>query len=495
MVFDFARRRAELTPDRTAFVEAAGGRSLTYRDFDRRAERAALLLRDLGVLPGDRVALLMLNEIAFFEILFAAARIGAIAVPLNWRLATDELRLILADCSPRLLVHDRTHADMAARLGAAALPLADYESRIAAASSSSPRRDDSWPSEGLWYLLYTSGTTGRPKAVIQTFGMALANYVNLGQAIGLTASDRTLNFLPLFHTAGINLHTLPTLIAGGIVTMLPRFDADHVIVAVEAGRVTCIFGVPAVYQALALHPRFAALDLGRVRSWACGGAPLPEPLLRRFLERGARVCAGYGMTETGPTLCLMDAEAVETRIGASGKAQILSRLRIVDAAGHDVAAGRSGEILVKGANVTPGYWNNAEATRAAFTADGWLRTGDIGRLDGDGYLTVIDRIKDMFISGGENVYPAEVEHALLAHPEVLEAAVIGVADERWGEVGRAFVVPRRDARPEPEQLRAFCRERIAGYKVPKSILVVADLPRTAAGKVQKHVLRSMEIRL
>lgn len=489
MIFDFARRRAELAPDRIAFIEAASGRTLTYRAFDQRAERAAHLLRDLGVGRGDRVATLMLNETAFFEILFSAARLGAIVVPLNWRLAADELRPILADCSPRLLVHDRANAEMAQRLSVPVLSLADYEARIA---TPPPARlgDGAWSPDGIWYLLYTSGTTGRPKAVIQTFGMALANYVNLGQAIDLTSADRTLNFLPLFHTAGINLHTLPTLIAGGSVRIFPKFDVEWVIAAIGGGDVTCFFGVPAVYQALALHPRFAAVDLGRVRSWGCGGAPLPEPLLRVFLNRGARVCAGYGMTETGPTLCLMDPAGVETRIGSCGKPQILSRVRIVDAEGRDVAAGAPGEVLVKGANVTPGYWNNDEATRAAFTADGWLRTGDVGCVDAEGYVTIVDRIKDMFISGGENVYPAEVEHALLAHPEVLEAAVIGVADERWGEVGRAFVVPRQNARPEPERLRAFCRDRIAGYKVPKTILLVADLPRTAAGKVQKHVLRT-----
>ncbi len=485
MVADFARRRAETDPDRIAFIEAASGHTLAYRDFDRRAGSAARLLRSLGIGRGDRVATLTLNEIAFFEILVATARIGAIVVPLNWRLAADELRPILADCAPRLLVHDAANATMATQLAAPLLSLFDYEARLAAGE----RFDSDWPADGIWYLLYTSGTTGRPKAVIQTFGMAEANHVNLRHAIGLSGDDRTLNFLPLFHTAGINLHTLPTLMSGGAVTIFPKFDAGQVLAAIDAGKVTCFFGVPTVYQALTAHPEFAATGFSTVRSWASGGAPLPEPLLRIFLARGARVCGGYGMTETGPTLCLMDPANVETKIGSSGKVQALSQVRVVDAQGRDVPTGMSGEVLVKGANVTPGYWNDEAATRAAFTADGWLKTGDVGRVDADGYVTIVDRIKDMFISGGENVYPAEVERALLAHPEVQEVAVIGVSDERWGEVGRAFVVPRADARPEPERLRAFCRERVAGYKVPKTILVVADLPRTAAGKVQKHLLR------
>lgn len=489
MLFDFARRRAEIAPDRLAFIEAASGRRLTYRDFDERAERAASVLLEHGLGPGDRVATLTLNGTAFFEVLFAAARIGVIVVPLNWRLSVEEIRAIVADCGPRLLLHDDANAAMAARLPVPQLTLAGYDAKVAAAPLAR-HSDGAWAANGIWYLLYTSGTTGKPKAVIQTFGMALANYVNVVQAIDLTSADRVLNFLPLFHTAGINLYTLPTLIAGGSVTVLPKFDVDQVMAAIAEGAVTCFFGVPTVYQSIAQHAGFAASDLGRVRSWGCGGASLPEPLLRTFLGRFVRVCNGYGMTETGPTLCLMDAGNVEAKIGSAGKPQLLSQIRIVDTGGRPLGSGLSGEIQVRGANVTPGYWNNPAATKAAFTADGWLRTGDVARLDEDGYVTVVDRIKDMFISGGENVYPAEVEHALLAHPEVLEAAVIGVADERWGEVGRAFVVPRTAKKPDAESLRTYCRERIAAYKVPKTIQIVAELPRTAAGKVQKHILRS-----
>jgi len=227
MIFDFARRRAEIAPDRLAFIEAASGRRLTYRAFDERAERAAAVLLDHGLGPGDRVATLSLNGTAFFEILFAAARIGVIVVPLNWRLSVDELRAIVADCAPRLVIHDDTNAAIAARLPVPQLALAGYEQRAAAATLSR-HGDGIWAANGIWYLLYTSGTTGKPKAVIQTFGMALANYVNVVQAIDLTSADRVLNFLPLFHTAGINLYTLPTLIAGGSVTVLPKISVGSV---------------------------------------------------------------------------------------------------------------------------------------------------------------------------------------------------------------------------------------------------------------------------
>jgi len=490
-IFDIARRRAEIAPDRIAFVERATGRSLTYRDLDLRAERAARILLARGLVRGDRVAALTLNDIAFFEILLGCAKAGLVLVPLNWRLAIDELAAILSDCTPRLLIHDAANADAAGQLerrgGPPVLSLATYEAETIAPAE--PLGDGAWPADGLWYLLYTSGTTGRPKAVMQTFGMAMANYVNIAQAIDLTSADRTLNMLPLFHTAGINLHTLPTLIAGGRVTVMPKFDPEQTLAAIGAGEVTCFFGVPAIYQALAAQRGFAHADLGRVRSWGCGGAPLPIPLLRRFLDRGARVCNGYGMTETGPTVFLMDPDHVEAKLGSVGKAQILSQIRIVDADGKDVPAGLAGEVWIRGQNVTPGYWNNPEATRAAFAEDGWLKTGDVGRRDAEGYAYLVDRIKDMYISGGENVYPAEIEQVLLDHPDVLEAAVVGAPDERWGEVGRAFVVGRPGRSPAADALRAHCRGHLAAFKVPKSISLVSELPRTAAGKVQKHLLK------
>jgi fatty-acyl-CoA synthase len=325
--------------------------------------------------------------------------------------------------------------------------------------------------------------------VIQTVGMALANYVNVQQATGLTGADRMANFLPLFHTAGINLHTLPLFMAGGTTTVLPKFEVDPLLDLIEQGRMSVLFAVPAIYQAISLSPRFATVDLTRVRHWGCGGAPLPESLIRAFLARGVKVCNGMGMTETGPTVFLMDpAHAVE-KIGSVGKPQLLSEVRLVDAEGRDVPAGQQGELLFRGPNITPGYFNNPEATAAAFTRDGWLKSGDVARRDSDGYYYIVDRIKDMYISGGENVYPAEVEAVLTDHPAVLEAAVIGVADERWGEVGHAVIRLRPGQSCDAEAIRTFARSRLAAYKVPKHVTFVDDYPRTAAGKVQKHILR------
>jgi len=489
---DLCRRRAELSPGAVAFETVASGEVLTFADMDAAVGRAVGALADLGLVEGDRLAVLCHNDPAFFVLLFAAARARLVLVPLNWRLTTSELVPILEDCGPKLLICDTAHSELAQSLSGrvAVLTFDRFHARCAAAPVSD-ERPAAWQTERPWYLLYTSGTTGKPKAVIQTAGMALANAVNIQQATGLGATDVTLNFLPLFHTAGINLHALPLFIAGGCSLVIPKFDADTVMTLLTGKRISLFFGVPAVYQTLHLHPAFASADLTAVRHWGCGGAPIAEPLLRAFLGRGATVCNGMGMTETGPTVFLMDPREAAEKIGSVGRPQVLAEVRIVDLEDRDVTPGETGELLFRGPGVTPGYWNNPDATARAFASGGWLRSGDIGRMDADGCYFVVDRIKDMFISGGENVYPAEVEAALHAHPAVLDVAVLGVPDSRWGEAGHALVVLRPGAEADPDMLRLHARERLAGYKVPRDITVVTDFPRTAAGKIQKHVLREL----
>lgn len=490
---DLCRRRAELSPGAVAFEDLETGASLTFREIDDRAERAAALFEAMDLREGERVAVICHNSPLFFEILFAAAKARLVLVPLNWRQTAAELSPILADSGARLLIADTATAGLAAELHRPDLPLlsfAEFEKR----RDATPVRAEHhapWETDRPWYLLYTSGTTGKPKAVIQTAGMALANAVNVQQATGASAADRVLNFLPLFHTAGINLHTLPVFVAGGRSLFIPKFDADTVVTLIQDKRLTLFFGVPAIYQALSLHPAFGSTDFSGVNHWGCGGAPLPESLIRAFLDRGVAVCNGMGMTETGPTVFFMDPAHAATKIGSVGKPQILAEVRLVDINDRDVPAGAAGEILFRGPGVTPGYFGNPDATTKAFAPGGWLRSGDVGRRDADGYFYIVDRIKDMFISGGENVYPAEVEIALHAHPAVLEAAVLGVPDARWGEVGHAAVVLRPGASLDVEALRAYARERLAAYKVPKHITLVADFPRTAAGKVQKHLLRTL----
>ncbi|MBX3509826.1 MAG: long-chain fatty acid--CoA ligase [Hyphomonadaceae bacterium] len=488
-LIDITAKRAALTPDRIALLDALSGRTVTYRQLEDRSARCAAVLRAQGVRRGDRVAVLCRNRIEFFEIMFACAKLGAILAPLNWRAPAPELLPVAADCTPKLLIFGREDVVSAAALAAQiptqlALDSGAYEALL---TQTQPLRSESrWLGDATWMLMYTSGTTGEPKAVIQTYQMSAVNAFHVMQAFGVGEHTRTINFLPLFHTAGIQLITLPTLMAGGRVDVLPGFDLDLALGLLP--ELDVFFAVPAVYQQLALDPRFETLDLSRVRAWGCGGAPLPDVLVERYAAKGVRVCNGYGMTETGPTAFVAHRDDALTKIGSVGKPQMLLDVRIVGADGRDVTEGEAGEVWMRGPGVTPGYWNQPDATARAFSEEGWLKSGDLGRRDSDGCYYIVGRIKDMFISGGENVYPAEVENALARHPAVLEAAVIGVADETWGEVGHAFVQLRPGAAATAAGVIQFCRANLAGYKIPRHITFVDEFPRTAAGKIRKHLL-------
>ncbi|NND44864.1 MAG: long-chain fatty acid--CoA ligase [Xanthomonadales bacterium] len=498
-LFDFLAKRAELGPDDIAFEDLPSGGQTTYFELHLRASRAAALLQKLGVGPGDRVGILCRNRVEFFELLFACARARAILVPLNWRMPAAELRPLLDDCGCRCLLHGSEDAATLRELALndlVVLGLDDHGAEGYPVRRDRQQPEDAhhdWRSDEPWYLLYTSGTTGRPKAVIQTFGSALANYINISQGMGLRGGDASLNFLPLFHTGGINLTTLPGIIMGARALVMPGFDLDQVIELIAAGRLDTFFGVPAIYQAIALHPKFEELDLGRVRCWACGGAPMPDRLFTAFAERGAVVLNGMGMTETGPTAFLMDPAHAAEKIGSVGKPQLLTAVRLVDPEGRDVPPGDVGEIWFAGPGITPGYFGQAEATAEALVDGKWLRSGDLGRQDKDGYYYIVGRLKDMYISGGENVYAAEVENCLNGHPAILESAVVGVPDAQWGEVGFAHLLLRPGARmPDVQELVAYCRQHLAPYKVPRQFVRVEEFPRTAAGKIQKHLLDGSE---
>ncbi len=494
-LIDVTAKRAALTPNVVAFEDAITGRTLTYAALEDRCARAAEALAQLGIVRGDRVAILCRNRIEFFEIMFACAKLGAILVPLNWRAPAAELAGIMADCEPSLLIYGAEDAVTAAALKSQAMrqlaldahasEAPFYEHLLEAAGPQLNHR--AWRGDAIWFLSYTSGTTGAPKGVMQTYQMSAVNAFHVTQAFGLRGGDTTLNYLPLFHTAGIQLVTLPTLIAGGTVIVMPSFDEARALELMP--RLDIFFAVPAIYQQLALHLAFDSADLSHVRSWGCGGAPLPDVLVERYAQKGVRVCNGYGMTETGPTAFVAAPEDALRKIGSVGKPQMLLDVRIVDADGNDVAVGENGEIWMRGPGLTPGYWNKPAETKQAFTPDGWLKSGDIGRRDADGCYYVAGRIKEMYISGGENVYPAEVENVLARHPGVLEAAIIGVADEKWGEVGHAFVLLRPEApAPSAHELIQFCRAELAGYKTPRHVTFVDEFPRTAAGKIRKHML-------
>lgn len=498
--FDWPARQAEIQPDKMAMIEVTKRRGLTYGDLNQKIGRLAVHLRDgLGVKKGDRVALMSHNNMEHFEALFACARIGAIGVCLNWRLSVQELIGICGDCTPVLLLHDHAQAPKAE-------PLADaldiprmvyglyYDQTLLGISdpdSSDPASGSGvYNLEDTWYLLYTSGTTGKPKGVIQTFSMALFNAIHVTAKTGLSRDDVTLNVLPNFHTAGLNLYILPMIHAGGTVYQMSEFDPALTLDTLQRG-VTMFFGVPAVYLLMSQHPDFEGADLSKVRSWVCGGAPVPESLLHLYRnKKDALICNGFGMTETGPTLFLNYPEHALNKPLSVGSAVLHSAAKIVDGSGKTLGNGNRGELLVKGPGITPGYWQDPERTEAAFT-DGWLHTGDVAYRDEEGFFYIVDRIKDMYISGGENVYPAEVENVLCAMDGVVEAAVIGVPDEKWGEVGRAFIAPAEGHGLDAEKVIAHCREQLAHYKVPRSVSFMAELPRNASGKILKTELRKL----
>ena len=484
----WAARRARMSPDRVAVVH--DGREYTYREVAARATRLAHVLAARGVGRGDRVAYLGPNHPTFLEALFATGLLGAVFVPLNTRLAAPELAYILRDSgaaalvwSPRLsaVVERLTPPRFALRLGD------DYE---AALSTVEPEPIDVPvdPSE-TGMLMYTSGTTGRPKGVMLTHANITWNTVNLLVDVDLASTEVTLVSAPMFHVAALGQTVLPTFCKGGTAILESAFDPARTLELIERHRVTFLFGVPAMFLAVARSPRWAEADLSSVRSAICGGAPVPEPLIATYRQRGVTFLQGYGLTEAAPGATFLRAGDSPAKAGSAGTAAFFTDVRLAGADGAPVPPHEPGEVLIQGPNVMAGYWGLPEETAAALTPDGWLRTGDIAIADDEGYLYIRDRIKDLIISGGENIYPAEVEDVIYQHPAVAECAVVGVPDERWGEVGRAVVVLRDGAGLDPAELLAFLDGKIARYKIPKTVVFAESLPRTASGKVLKQQLR------
>ncbi|MEU5878822.1 long-chain fatty acid--CoA ligase [Spirillospora sp. NPDC047279] len=485
-------RRARKTPDRVAVMFE--GRRWTYRELHDRVVRLAHALRARGVGRGDRVAYLGTNHPSYLETLFAAGSLGAVFVPLNFRLTAPELAYNLADSGAGVLIHTPELAEVAsaaadqAGVGVRVGVGAGYEELLAAAPAE-PFDEPVSPDDPCM-IMYTSGTTGRPKGAVLSHANVTWNSLNVLVDIDLGADEVTLVVAPLFHTAGLNMTCLPTLLKGGTVVLLGAFDPDRVLELIETERVTYMFGVPTMYDAIAARPRWAATDLSSLRTLNCGGAPVPMRTIETYLARGFSFSQGYGMTEAAPGVLYLAREEAVSKAGSAGVPHFFTDVRVVRADGADAAPGENGEVLVQGPHVMGGYWGPPERSADAFTADGWLRTGDVARLDEDGYAYIVDRVKDMFVSGGENVYPAEVENALLDHPDVAECAVIGTPDEKWGEVGLAIIVPKPGADAKPDEILADLEGRLAKYKIPKSAVLAGTLPRTPSGKIVKPALRT-----
>jgi fatty-acyl-CoA synthase len=498
---DWLARREQLTPDKVALIDTLnGGRAITYSAWNRSANRTAHLLHSLGVRPGDRVAVLAMNCVEYLDIWFACGKLGAILQTLNWRLAPVELQGLIADGQPCVLVYGPEFAATvpailpagadAPRCVALGEPVdarhARFSARDTAPDGPLPPPDLAW--DDPWVICYTGGTTGLPKGALLTYRSITANSVNTIVSWGLTPGDVAILNSPLFHTGGLNVFTAPLVHLGGTSIVCRQFDPDQVYDLIEGAGVTLFFGVPTMFIALQQHPRWSTAPFSRLKVVISGGAPCPQPVFEKFWERGVDFKAGYGLTEAGPNNFWLPASEVRRKPGAVGFPLFHVETRIVNDSGQECPPDETGELLLRGEHVCAGYWNRPEATAAMRLPGGWLRTGDLARRDDGGCHTIVGRSKDMIISGGENIYPAEVENVLAAHPAVVEASLIAVPDPHWGEVGRAIVVVRAGAKVDAKELIAFCRERLARFKIPKTVVFTTALPHTGAGKIDKKAL-------
>lgn len=497
MYCDWLGRRAALTPEKIALIDRVGDlqEQTTYLQWARRVNRTARWLREgVGVRRGDRVAILAKNSVAYLDLLFACGQLGAVLQTLNWRLTSSELSGMLRGDPPVVLFYGSSVQQQVNELLAsgAAIPTIAMDSDGEHSLSARMAYDDvpileDVRAEDPWILCYTGGSTGVPKGAILTHGSVVANAVNTTMGWGLTGEDVAILNAPLFHVGGLHVLTTPLVLAGGTSIVCEAFDAGQVFELLKSEGVTAFFGVPTMFLALLQHPAWEQSDLSQVKLVISGGAPCPEAILQAFWSRGVALKTGYGLTEAGPNNFGMPPTMVQKKPGSVGYPLFLVETRIV-AEGRDCASGEVGELWLRGPHVFSGYRGRPEET-AKVLQDGWLRTGDLVRCDEDGCYWIVGRAKDLIISGGENIYPAEIEGVLADHPAVAEAAVIGVPDAKWGEVGRALVVVRAGHEVLVSELLDFCRSRLARYKVPKDVILLEFLSRTAAGKVDKPALR------
>ncbi len=498
---DHLARRAALSPNLEAVVEVERGRRFTYAELDERANRVANAFAELGIEKGDRVALMLMNGVEFIEAFFGLAKLGAVVVPLNFRLTPQEMAFILTDAGAKAVVFDLefdrligaltqmgTPVESWLRVGPAeSLPpfAKRYEDRMAAASAEAPEiiagGDD------LLFIMYTSGTTGRPKGAMQTHTTVLWSTLTTLATSDIRYTDRYLMVLPLLHIGAL----LPVSVCayrGCTAVIMRSFDVAAMCKTVEAEKATIFVAVPFLLGAMLQLPDFKAADMSSLRVIAAGGSPVPPTLIHAFAARGMEIHQNYGLTESCGPACQIRPEIALKKVGSAGTAFFHTEVKVVGDDGEALSPGEVGELLVRGPHIMTGYWKLPEATAEAIV-DGWLRTGDMAAMDEDGCVYIKERKKDVIISGGENIYPAEVEDALLSHPKVREVAVIALPSEKWGETPLAIVVPNEGEAPTLDELKGHCEEKLARFKQPKGLELVEELPRNATGKVLKRVLR------
>jgi fatty-acyl-CoA synthase len=484
---DYVALHARQRPAAPAVHDLISGRRWTYQSLDHAISQYAALLRSHGIETGDRVAVLAKNRAELTFLHLACARIGAMYVPLNWRLSAAEIGQLIEDATPRLLLGDA----MLERMQLNGLSLEEFAS---AANDLDPLAVEATDQNAPSLILYTSGTSGLPKGVLLSEHNIWQTAHNFSLLARVTHDSAFLCESPMFHIIGLITSVRPALMRGGRIVVSDGFMPARTLALLSdpALGVTHYFCVPQMAALLRAEPSFDAKKLRGLTAVFSGGAPHGAAAIRAWTDQGIPMADGYGMSEAGTVSCMpLDIDQINAHAGSAGLIAPQVHVRILDERGEQCPAGEAGDIVVKGANVTRGYWRRPEESRAAFIDDGWLRTGDVGRMDGDGFLWLIDRKKDMFISGGENVYPAEIERLLAGHPHILECAVVGVADERWGEVGHLVIVQAPNLQIDPAEIVAFLEARLARFKIPKHITLADKLPRNGAGKLDKNTLRAM----
>jgi fatty-acyl-CoA synthase len=499
---DLLSKRALLTPDREALLDVATGQRYSYAQLNARANCLANFMQGkLGVKKGDRVSILAHNSVIYLDLFYGLAKIGAVLAPLNWRLVARELSYIVDDCGSKALlcgpefvntlVEMRPDVDVDHIVSLEGAQIPDtwiYEQEMATAATTEPSQP-ALNSEDAHCILYTSGTTGQPKGAIIPHRQVLWNCINTAISWGLTQDDVSPVFTPMFHAGGLFAFLTPLFYLGGRIVLTRTFDAEASLKIILDEQCTVILGVPTLFQLWLDSDSFAGAEFDHVHFFISGGAPCPPSLMEAWrAAKGVVFRQGYGLTEVGPNCFSMTDEESVAKAGSVGKPVFHSQTRLVDEQGDDVPAGQTGELIIKGPHVCGGYWENPEATAGALR-DGWFYTGDMARQDEDGFFYISGRFKDMIISGGENVYAAEVEAALVEHPAVAEAALIGKPDEKWGEVGLMVAVLEKGHTIEETELRSFCQGRLARYKVPKQFIFVDALPYSPYGKVMKQDLK------
>ncbi len=495
MELDWLKRWNLYSPKSIAIQDGDTGREFSYkRLYELTNDAAHLFQSHWGVSKGDRVAVLATNELEYVCIFFALQRLGAILVPINFRLTKREVQHIISDCSPKLILAQEDFLSLVEGLpGAARIAyLQGPHGFVSMLEQTAGKAEVAFVGEenDPVMILYTSGTTGAPKGAILTHKMLFWNSINTSLRLNISQSDCTVSFLPLFHTGGWNVLTSPFIHRGARVIFLKKFDAEQILRLSAKHRATLIFGVPTTMDMMARLPQFESIDLSSIRYAIVGGEPMPIDLIHTWAAKGIPVRQGYGLTEFGPNVFSLNEEDSIRKIGSIGFPNFYIEAKVLANDGHELGADTVGELVLRGPMCMQGYWNNAQATLETIK-DGWLYTGDLVRRDSDGYYYVVGRKKDMFISGGENIYPPEIEQVLRSHPDILEAAVIGVPDEKWGEVGKAFLV-KKNSRLTIEDIQKHCFQNLAKFKIPKHFVFLESLPKGDSGKILKRSLNQAQ---